>query len=801
MLRHLRSPRRRSGRRSGRRGAGGLLIAVASAVALLCTASPVSAGVLPGEDALPVEVQVEELAPRAPADPAGPVQLTGRLTNRGSEPVADLQLQLLVGGVLQSRGALARAAEEPVPGRPRTKPEAPPVDELAPGESTTFDLRTTVADLRLTLLGVYPVALQVRGRTGDGRRTDELGLASTFVPWFPDGPPLPTRLAWLWPLVDEPRRAPGNALLDTALDTSLAEGGRLAGLLAAARSGAPGSCDPPASAEPRAVSPAEPGGPESAPQSDVPPCRGEPVPITYAADPELLGTVAAMTGEHSLLTPDGEVVARPPSASAGAWLAELKEALAGAPPRAGTAAVPAADLIALPYADPDVVALSRAGGGLPSDVEQLRVLGERVAEDVLDGTVAADPLESVAWPPAGPLSAAALDAVVAGGARAVVLDEAALPPRSLASPRTPGARTGLSSASAGPVTGLVVEDTLSRLLAASPDDPDWQGARLAEQRWLAETAMISAELPGVSRTLLVAPPRRGAVLPEVAGAALLDSGRLPWLCAVPLADVVGGSERCATEPAAPPEDSDPDGSDTGEADPDDPDPDDRGDLEPVRPDEGLPAQYLDDVAEVQAQADQLTDDVLVPGTDGAAALRERVLQARARALSSAWRTSPRSGRVLLDLLADDVAALRSSVQVTTSGTALLTSSSGVIDVSVSNGLDQPVTVAVELNDPVEARLTSTDTDLRTVGPRQVVPVRVQVQTRTSGRFVVRATLLDRAGRPFGDPVELVARSNNYGRAALAVTGVGAGVLLVAAGVQIVRRATGGRSPGRPDPAA
>ena len=67
-------------------------------------------------------------------------------------------------------------------------------------------------------------------------------------------------------------------------------------------------------------------------------------------------------------------------------------------------------------------------------------------------------------------------------------------------------------------------------------------------------------------------------------------------------------------------------------------------------------------------------------------------------------------------------------------------------------------------------------------------MRVRVEARVSGQFVVRATLLDRSGEPFGEPVELVARSTRYGRLALAVTGVAAGVLLVAVGVRLARRA-------------
>lgn len=739
----------------------------------LLVAGPASAGIGPAPsepsepvavDASPVDVEVTGLAPRAPLDAGEPLQVTGRLVNRGPERVDGLRLQLHVGAVVRSRSALAAATDNPGLGRPRAAATEPSATSLEPGGSTPFDLRLRVGDLGLTRIGVYPVQLQVTGRAEGARRGSALGQASTFVPWFPDGPPRPTRLAFLWPLIDEPDRAPDGALLDEHLAESVAtdggEGaGRLGRLLTAARTGAPGACDVAAQAPPDdAVPPAA--------DSAGPPCRGEPVPITYAVDPALLEAVAALGGEHSVIEPGGARTTRPASADAREWLELLREALAGAPARNGAPALPAADLLAVPYADPDVVALTRSRTGLSDDVEQLRLLGRRLAGDV----TGAEPLEELAWPPAGQLTAAALDASVSGGATAVVLDEAALPARRFDAGRTPGARTELSSASGGLINGLVVDDGLSRLLAAGPDDDDWQGARLAEQRWIAETAIIAAERPGESRTMLVAPPRRGDVVPAVAGQALLDAGRLPWLCAVALTAVAAGTERCAGDVPA------------------EPVVDERGNLQPADGEDEVSPRFLQQVAAVRARADQFTDQVLVAGSEQAAQTKARLLRARGRTESSAWRSEPVRGRLMLAMLREEVDRLRGQVQLITSGSVLLTSDSGVISVDVSNALDQPVTVGVQLNDPIEARLTSSDTDVRTIGAGQQVPVRVRVEARVSGQFVVRATLLDRAGQPFGEPVELIARSTGYGRLALAITGVGAGVLLLAAGVRITRRA-------------
>ncbi|HWH30377.1 MAG TPA: DUF6049 family protein [Mycobacteriales bacterium] len=719
-------------------------------------------------DTGPVRVEVATLLPRAPTDADQVLQITGEVVNEGAEELEDVSVRLAVGSVVRSRSALALADTTRAPGRPRTATTTPVVERLGAGRSAPFDLRVRVGELRLRSLGVHPVQLQVRGRTPDGGGTTTVGSASTFVPWFPGGPPAPSRLAFLWPLVDVPARAPDGALLTDELAGSLADDGRLGALLTAAREGARGGCDPePARlAGTAAVAPA----PGSAPGS-ARPCRRDPVPLTFGVDPALLEAVSVLASPHTVVTAGGTRRDQGPSEAARAWLDELRAALDEQPADGRGPTAPAGDLLALPYADPDVAALARAPSELVDDVEQLRLLGRRTAADVAE----TDPLEDVAWPPPGPVTSAALDASLGGGATAVVLDEAALPPAAGQAGRTPGARTTLSSASAGRVTGLVVDEGMSRLLAASPEDPGWQGDRLAEQRWIAETAIVAAERPGESRTFVVAPPRRGTVSAEVGAEALRDAGRLPWLCPVRLADVAAGTERCPRERR---EDAEPVDEDRGDLD----------GADAADEPELLPSPFLADVAEVRDLSRQLTDDVLVPGSDAAAAVKARFLQARGRAESSAWRDRPETRRRMLDLLRDDVMEYRGSVQIRTSGRQLLTSDNGVIEITVTNALDQPVTVGVQLNDPVEARLTSTDTDVRTIGPQEVVVVRLSAQVRTSGQFVVRATLLDRTGRPFGEPAELIVRSTQFARLALGITGVATGVLLVAAGVRIVRRA-------------
>ncbi len=707
----------------------------------------------------PVRVQVTTLAPRAPTTPDEPLQVAGRLTNCGAQPLSRLQVRLAVGGKIGSRSALARADEEPVLGARTLPPVAALLESLAPGEATTFDVRLLVRDLALGREnGVFPLAIQAQARYGEALLRESVGLASTFVPWLPDGPIAPSRIAWLLPLIDQPRRTPAGDLLDDELDALLDSGldqpGRLHRVLASGREGAKGGCDLPAAlAEPGPV-PVPDGEPPPAPAT----CRGEPVPMTYGVDPDLLGAVEAMMRPY-VVSERGDRRELPASADAVAWLTAVRTAAASGA------------VLALPYADPDVVALSRRKSGVRDDVELLRQLGQAEARRML-GLDAL--LTSIAWPPPGPIGGA-LETLVSGGeggrTPAIVLDEAALPEPPVLLGRTPSARTTLSSTT-GPVTAIVVDAALSRLVEPDPLGPGWQGPRLAEQRWIAETAVLAAERPSQSRTFLVAPRRTADLLPSVAAAAIADTGRLPWLCPVSLADAVDGTERCA-----------------GVADTQGPaEAEDRG--RPERQDRQGPelsTAYVDRLGEVRERSDQFTDEVLLAGGEQAKATKARLLRARGRAASSAWRDKPAGGRAMLDLLREDVDGLRAQVRLV-SEPVTLTGSTGTLRLTIENRLDQPVNVGVRLDDTSDTRLSSEETDVREVPGNKAIQVAVRVEARTSGRFVARAELVDVSGDPFGAPVMLAVRSTQYGRVALGITGVAAAVLLVAAGVRITRRA-------------
>ncbi len=708
----------------------------------------------------PVRVLVTTLLPQAPRSPDEQLRVAGTLTNCGDRTVDALAVRLSVGDRISRRSGLALAdGQRSTPSRRLPSTDADRT-ALAPGATTTFATTIDVAALRLgSRNGVFPLVVEARGRL-PGARTSSAGRAATFLPWFPDGPIAPTRVAWLLPLVDQPRRGPGEVLLDDELERLVGAGPGTAGRL------------------------------QRALQSGVTGARQGNVPVTYAVDPDLLFTLSAMTRPYTVREA-GRRVRRPASQAAARWLTTLREQVQ--PPAPGSAptpspgasatsaapppvsARPTADVLALPYADPDVTALARPGTGLRDDIELLSDLGDAETRTALGVA----PLPRVAFPPPGPVGPA-VDALAGDPLQpsALVLDAGALAASDPNRSRTPSARTTLSGAVAGPVTGLVVEPALSALVEADPTAPDWQGPLLAEQRFLAEIAVLTAERPSESRTIVVAPRRRADLFPAVVAGAMSATGTLPWLCAVPLSDVAAGRERCPNQAGRRPDTQKPAA------------PEDRGRVLSRPAGQGiatpLPASYVASVARVRRPSDQFTDEVLLAGSPESATTKARLLRARGRTESAAWRDDLSGGVRLLGLLRADVTALRGQI-VLRGAPVLLTGRSGIVRVSVENALRQPVNIGVRLEQPAAARLVSDDTAVAEVPGESARQIDIRVTARTSGRFVAQAVLVGRDGEAFGDPEQLQVTSSSYGSVALGVTGLAAGVLFVTVGVRLVRR--------------
>lgn len=681
----------------------------------------------------PLAINVTELLPRSP-QPQDAVELRGVLRNVGTTTVTDIRVRLRVGSPVRTRGGLHDADNERPLTQNRPATSTPPASaSLAPGATTNFTIRTTVRALGLSQLGVYPLDVEARGNAG--QRIETLGLAPTWMPFFAGLRVQPTRVAVVWPLVDRPHQSSLGTFVDAELKAALSNKGRLGRLLAVADAAATPQCE-------RVLTP-----PAGAP----PPQRCEPVLVTLAVDPDLLLAAQVMTGQHKLRQ-DDKTVSQDPVPAARTWLADMSRVAA----RNG--------LIALPYGDPDVTALTRGSDArLRDDLSLAAVLSRNAVAETLNVPV----VQNVAWPPAGVVTAATADVLSRNGARALVLDPAAFNQPENEPGRAPSARTPLPSAAGVELQGLVADPFLSELISGNLAKQ--VGARLAEQRFLAETAIVAAEAPSLSRTLVIAPERRGDANVAAAVGALRDLGRVPWLCPVTLTSVAADSERCADRPTAAT-----------------PAAEDRGQLRTARDGE-LSADYLERVAAQRTRAVQLAEAVLADKADPAVtAMRAGLRRAVARSESSAWRDDPTAAYAALALLSKELDDLTGKVNVR-GGRVLLTSKSGEIQVRVENTLEVPISVRVRFSSRTLGLLTA-QSDLVDVAPKNSVSVSVVANAQRSGQFFVDAHLVDRNGDDFGTATVVNGRSTRYGRLALALTVGATGVLLLAAAFRLIRRA-------------
>ncbi len=356
-----------------------------------------------------IRITVTELAPVA-LTAQSTLVIAARVVNASTQTLVDVGARLRVGVFpLITRSEVADFSRSAGLAEVGTVPVASLVDvtpELAPGQ--TADLRIEVPEADLGLLGgfgVHPLTLELRvAETAGVRRT--AGSARTLVVRQVGDFSPSVRVAWIWPLVGTPGRAP-NGVLPAGAATSLAKAvapdGRLGRLLRA----------------------------------------GVGRPVTWLVDGALLSDV------HSLATGNGLAPDQQPDPAAGTWL----QSLAVERGRPGT------DLSALPFADPDLVASQRAG---LLNLATAQAKGVDTTSMLLGAPVPPSPR----WPGGGMINRATLSQVDLAGARRVLISSDDLAPQTdLAA--TPDAFTQLPAFPN--VTAVTVDAGLSAILAAGPN--------------------------------------------------------------------------------------------------------------------------------------------------------------------------------------------------------------------------------------------------------------------------------------------------------------------------------------------
>ncbi|MEV4470506.1 DUF6049 family protein [Nonomuraea salmonea] len=461
--------------------------------------------------------------------------------------------------------------------------------------------------------------------------------------------------------------------------------------------------------------------------------QSAPSSVTWVVDPALLDDLSAMTKGYQVKTKDGKR-SQPPSAAAGQWLTDMRTSLAASP------------VVALPYADPDVAALAHQG--LDPQTRRAVELGGQKAQQLLS----AKAKTNLNWPAAGVLDPDALDLLAVSGVNTVLLNSTNLPPQPPV-PTTPDAAATLDSVN-GPVTALVADPELSRLF--EPAGPTSQA--LTRQRFIAETAMIAAE-PGqtVPRSLVVAPSRRWNPNPALISSLLKTAGRLPWLQLTTLESLKPGK---TSVPRAGLTYTDQNRK------------------------QELSGKYLDSVKESWSMA-QLLSRVT---TDGAPSSFDAAVL---RLTSSAWRDSTRAGRAAAKMVGTAVTNTTNKIQIFgVGGPRTLAGSSGVVPISVKNGMGHPVALYIDVkSDNPELLQIKIVEETRTIGPGQSTTFQVTMNATpdTSGDATVTVQLKTPDGQPYGKPQRLTIRTTGYTGIALVIVGAALTVMLAAVVTRLLRR--------------
>lgn len=451
-----------------------------------------------------VSVVIESVSPRW-ATPGHTVSVSGIVRNTTKVPQPELSVQLRSSpDRFHSRDDLALYAAGQYPVDMPVGTAVPLPGVLAPGATQHWQATFRPSAIGMSLAGTYPLAAQVLNLAGMSLSTDD-----TFLPFWPGGPrsqrPQPLKVAWIWPLIDQPYQAACPALLSNGLVKSLASGGRLNGLLAV-------------------------GGAYSSTAK-----------LTWAIDPALVRNVQTMTGGYGVGGKPGcgGATRLPASRPARAWLSQLRGVVsngvagaAGASPGAGQ------QVFLTPYADVDVAALSHEG--LDTDLSNAYAEGRAVGRQLLHLPPVAG---AVAWPPGGVADWGVLGSLAVNGISTVLLDSSLMRPSGPALPTyTPSAQTSAPSGVGSSLHVLLTDDTITRILGSASAASAGPGtAFAAAQRFLAETAMIVSEAPSLRRSIVVAPPRRWDPAPGLAGELLAETTQAPWLRPVSAASLAAAS--------------------------------------------------------------------------------------------------------------------------------------------------------------------------------------------------------------------------------------------------------------------
>ena len=699
--------------------------ALATAGLALALAGPAQAHSASGRQAgsLPVSLVITSVTP-AYAVPGQTVTVRGSITNTSAAAISGISIRLRSSSSsFESRDALQEyasgfelQADGYVPGATTRRPIS-----LAVGATRPWSVALPVRRVGMTSFGVYPLAAEA-----DSASDTPLpgGTSRTFLPFWPGrhGPPRPQpqQIAWILPIVGQPVQGPCPVatLLNNSLATSLAPGGRLGSLLAAGQA-------------------------ESASTH-----------LTWAVDPSLLESAQAMTSPYRVGGSTACLAGytrQPASHAAAAWLRTFKRATAGQ------------GVFVTPYADVDIAALTRES--LDTDLASAFTQGRSAASSILSRNFspapaapkgqAAAPLAGLAWPANGLADRAVLENLAANKVTAVILDSSTMPAES-GDFAADSAVTSTPDGVNGDMRVLLADDTITSVLGSADSPADPAGAAFAvRQRFLAETAMITAQAPNTTRSIVVAPPRRWNPPAGLAQGLLAETASVPWLRPVSVTQLVTAKLPAGQPVRQPP---------TSRA---------RG---------GLTSKLLRQVKDLDRRVALLQSIRLRPDPSLSVAV--------AGVESSAWQGA--AGGLQAQALLDRVSGYLSSQQQALTITKPLPITMGGLKgsppVSISSHLTYPVRVRLQVSVPGGAGVVISAPAIRTIPPDSVVNIKLNVHAATVGSTIIHLALLAPNGTVLpGSTVAMTIRATQFGTLVLVILAAALGIFMITSAARAIRQ--------------
>ncbi|MET8393192.1 DUF6049 family protein [Streptomyces anthocyanicus] len=667
---------------------------------------------LADSDSGSVAVAVDSLTPSAPMD-GDTVTVSGTVTNHGKRTVTDAHVGLRVGPPLDTRSSVDAIAKDSDDLQGSISPEidnkyTEKFSKLTPGVAEHFNISVPVDELNLGNDGVYEFAVSLSGETSAQPWEQILGIRRTFLPWQPDEADTKTKTTALWPLVSTthmaaetgPNEEQTPVFLNDDLAKEISPGGRLNQMVT----------------------------------------LGKDLDVTWVVDPDLLASVDAMTGSYRVRDGD-QTTAGTHQTVAKQWLADLQDAVADE------------EVVALPFADPDLASLAHNGTDVTGSLSQLKEATDVVANTV-EPILHVRPSTEFAWPVEGAVDRSIVKVATSAGADKVIARSDSLQETD-ALPYTPSAARPIG----GGTTAVVADARMST--AFEGDLTTASASTLAVQRFLAQSLGLGLQTDK-QRSMVIAPQRTpsGSQARAMAeGLRALQSGT--W----------SQSQKLAAAAAAKP---DPDAATKV--------PGISSYPSALRKKE-LPRSAFVESARTQDALDSfkvvLSDPSRVVTPFGRALNRELSVSWRGRAAEA---ESFRAGvKSYLD-------GLTGRVRLIDKSETKLSGRSATIPVTVQNNLVQDV-------GPLVLRLTSTNpTRLEIDGARyEEQPISVSgghsqsvkftTSANANGRATVIAQLYTTDGRPYGKPVTFDVKVTEITATVMLVIGGGV-LLLVLAGFRM-----------------